>query len=73
MQTPKDKFSVGSLLGVFGLGKKSHDVHYQDTLFSDTLQNEFEDTSPGVLHTQIHDAAPNALDQTNSASGDDKN
>jgi hypothetical protein len=72
MQTPKDKFSVGSLLGVFGLGKKSRDAQYQDTVFSDTLQNEFEDTSPGVLHTQDDDAAVNPQIQINSASAGKK-
>jgi hypothetical protein len=60
MQTPKEKFSVGSLLGVFGLGKKSQDTHYQDTVFADTVQPDFEDTSPGVLHTQKNEVAPDA-------------
>lgn len=60
MQTPKEKFSVGSLLGVFGLGKKIHEIHYQDTVFSDTLQPDFEDTSPGVLQKQKNEAAPDA-------------
>ena len=58
MQTPKEKFSVGSLLGVFGLGKKIQEIHYQDTVFSDTLQPDFEDTSPGVLHAQENEAVP---------------
>jgi hypothetical protein len=60
MQTPKEKFSVGSLLGVFGMGKKIQEIHYQDTVFSDTLQPDFEDTSPGVLHTQKSETAPDA-------------
>ena len=75
MQTPKEKFSVGSLLGVFGLGKKIQEIHYQDTVFSDTLQPEFEDTSPGVLHTQKNEAAPEPADEpqpTPNASDDGK-
>lgn len=56
MLTPKNKFSVGSLLGVFGFGTSGNNTHYQDTVFVDTLQFDFEDTSPGVLHTRSNDA-----------------
>lgn len=75
MQTPKEKFSVGSLLGVFGLGKKIQEIHYQDTVFSDTLQPDFEDTSPGVLDTQKTEPAPEASEEpqaTPNASDDGK-
>ncbi len=73
MQTPKEKFSVGSLLGVFGLGKKSQETHYQDTEFADTVQPDFQDTSPGVLHNQVHEAAPDATGQVEPTPGDGKN
>ena len=73
MQTPKEKFSVGSLLGVFGLGKKSQESQYQDTEFADTIQPDFEDTSPGVHNNQSNETAPDSGDQVDTASGAEKN
>jgi hypothetical protein len=73
MQTPKDKFSVGSLLGVFGIGGKGQDAHFQNTIFSDTIQLEFQDTSTYLPWASANDASHGSSVQAKPASGGDKN
>jgi hypothetical protein len=73
MQTPKDKFSVGSLFGVFGIGSKGRDAHFQKTIFSDTLHLEFQDTSTYLPQTSANDDSQNPSGQAKRVSGGDKN
>jgi hypothetical protein len=73
MQTPKDKFSVSSLIGAFGIGKKRPDAHFQNTIFSDTMQLEFQDTSTYLPLTSANDAVRVSGEQAKPASGDNKN